>query len=192
MSSIIKQQSSGLATETQDGLVSTGTQTFGGDKTFSGNVTLNGLTNQHLFHHYWGFASDPGSYPEYKLLARQNSGDAFQLIGDIYGFRGNAGERNCRIAITCTKTNFPSVAYYGRAMPGSASTLTSLVTLTYNGNSWLALRLDGSAGNWGGVRFYYTGVSNHSSGVSDSTMLFPGQSITSGVSNVVLVLDIVS
>lgn len=40
MSSIIKQQSSGLATETQDGLVSTGTQTFGGDKTFSGNVAV--------------------------------------------------------------------------------------------------------------------------------------------------------
>lgn len=42
MSSIIKQQSSGLATETQDGLVSTGTQTFGGDKTFSGNVAVDG------------------------------------------------------------------------------------------------------------------------------------------------------
>lgn len=38
MSSVIKQQSSGLATETQDGLVSTGEQTFAGDKTFSGNV----------------------------------------------------------------------------------------------------------------------------------------------------------
>ena len=37
-SSIITQQSTGLATETQDGLVSTGAQTFAGNKTFTGSV----------------------------------------------------------------------------------------------------------------------------------------------------------
>lgn len=42
-SSVITQQSSGLATETQSGLVSTGTQSFGGDKTFAGTkVVVNG------------------------------------------------------------------------------------------------------------------------------------------------------
>jgi len=37
-SSVIKQQSSGIATETQSGLVSTGTQSFAGNKTFSGTT----------------------------------------------------------------------------------------------------------------------------------------------------------
>lgn len=42
-SSVITQQSSGLATETQSGLVSTGTQSFAGNKTFTGtNVIVNG------------------------------------------------------------------------------------------------------------------------------------------------------
>jgi hypothetical protein len=39
-SSVIKQQSTGLATETQDGLVSTGAQTFAGNKTFTGNLGI--------------------------------------------------------------------------------------------------------------------------------------------------------
>lgn len=37
-SSVIKQQSTGLATTTQPGLVSTAAQTFAGDKTFNGNI----------------------------------------------------------------------------------------------------------------------------------------------------------
>jgi len=37
-SSIISQQLTGLATDTQSGLVGTGAQTFGGDKTFNGQI----------------------------------------------------------------------------------------------------------------------------------------------------------
>lgn len=40
MSSIIKQQSYGIATETQDGLVSIGDQTFAGVKTFSDGIEI--------------------------------------------------------------------------------------------------------------------------------------------------------
>jgi len=44
-SSVITQQSSGLATETQSGLVSTGTQSFAGNKTFSGTtIAFTGTT----------------------------------------------------------------------------------------------------------------------------------------------------
>jgi len=47
-SSIITQQITGLATETQDGLVSTGAQTFAGDKTFTGSVSLtNGIVTSY-------------------------------------------------------------------------------------------------------------------------------------------------
>lgn len=44
-SSIISQQSTGLATDTQSGLVGTGAQTFAGDKTFSGTtIAFTGTT----------------------------------------------------------------------------------------------------------------------------------------------------
>lgn len=72
-SSVITQQSSGLATETQSGLVSTGTQSFAGNKTFSGttiaftgttiNVSGNVLTpNRPMFSVYSDIYSVGQSY----------------------------------------------------------------------------------------------------------------------------------
>ena len=122
----------------------------------TGNALING---QYLVDRWLGYWNDPGSYPEYMLLGRNNSGDLFRILGSIYGSRGGGGERNTFFNICASKTTLPSTNYTAGNRLGSAG--FSLVTLTYAGNSWLALQ-SGSAGNTGGLNLFFTGQIYHS------------------------------
>jgi hypothetical protein len=127
---------------------------------FQLQTTSNALINgQYLVDKYVGFWNDPGSYPEYMLIGRNNSGDVFRVLGQMYGVRGFAGERNTFFNICCSKSSFPATFYSAGNRLGSAS--FSLVTLTYAGNSWLALQST-AAVNTGGLNLYFTGQIYHS------------------------------
>jgi len=127
---------------------------------FQLQTTSNALINgQYLVDRYMGYWNDPGSYSEYMLLGRNNSADVFRLLGSIYGNRGAAGERNVFFNICCSKTSFPASSYVAGNRIGSAT--FSLVTLTYSGNSWLALQST-AAVNTGGLNLYFTGQIYHS------------------------------
>ncbi|QPX47971.1 tail fiber protein [Synechococcus phage S-SRM01] len=153
----------------------------------TGNAFFN---NQYVVDKYMGYFNDPGSYPEYMLLGRNNSGDVFRVLGQIYGHRGGGGERNAFFNICCSKTNYPSTSYAAGGRLGSAS--FALVTLTYAGNSWLALQ-SGSAGNSGGLNLSFTGQIYHSySGTQWTHMDFYGSPVAISSGSVSSVSTIIS
>lgn len=64
----------GFASETSEGIVSTDAQTFGGEKTFADNVTVNGNVT----------LNEPTGGPDLYLSGTGSTGDAF--VGNIHGY----------------------------------------------------------------------------------------------------------
>jgi hypothetical protein len=119
------------------------------------------IGNNYVVNRYVGFFQDPGAYPEYILIGRNNSSDVFQMLGTFYGVRGSAGERNTYFNVCCSKTNFPSTFYdAGNRIGGGGF---SLVYLTYAGNSWVAFA-SSAAVITGGLQLAFTGQAYHSYG----------------------------
>lgn len=158
MSSIIKQQSSGLATETQNGLVSTGEQTFAGNKTFSGNFTIRAIEK----------LGEPngGNHKGYLILAKafvsglqENS----EINGTFYLSRGGISEGNRGDSITVlSKSGYNSEGLIAQARVAGVRYIQKTVKVTYNGIVYHAIEtsLTGGEPN-NGVTFQ--GVINNAS-----------------------------
>ena len=128
MSSIIKQQSYGIATETQDGLVSTGDQTFSGVKTFSDTVTANNnILTPNRPAVICGAASGSRTSGANKIWGRA-SGEVFRNVGNGWSTNGTftaplPGHYYVRISIRTSSNSgtgydyleiSPSSSVYGR------------------------------------------------------------------------------
>lgn len=157
-SSTVKQQSAGLATTAQSGLVSTETQSFAGNKTFTGNVEVDGkLTNDVIGSSLWDYTlgketltwsyiggTNDNVTPAYVLVAVAYVSTLKTLdmfLGDILWTRGGSGAFN----LVGTARLIASSAYNGNSgvisYQSGVGNSCSMVLVTYNSVRYIAIKL---------------------------------------------------
>jgi hypothetical protein len=134
-SSVISQQSLGLATETQSGLVGTGTQSFSGDKTFAGAYTVRAIQQVGV--------PNIGTHAGYLILAKAYvSGlqEVSEITGTFLLSRGGTGTGNRGDTYTVVSRS----AYNGEGLTVQVSVagnrfFVRTVKVTYQGTIYHAI-----------------------------------------------------
>lgn len=141
-SSVITQQSTGLATETQSGLVSTGTQSFAGNKTFAGAYSVRTIEQVGV--------PNLGTHAGYLILAKAYvSGlqEVSEITGTFLLSRGGTGAGNRGDTYTVvSRSAYNSEGLIVQISVAGSRFFTRTVKVTYQGTVYHAIETTATGG----------------------------------------------
>jgi len=182
-SSIITQQITGLATETQDGLVSTGAQTFAGNKTFTGSVDTYSASADPIISFYrpsngvgvgigrmwWSGNNAANARVDYSRISAE-------IESNTTGSHG--GRMLFMTATSGTVTEKMRIDASGNLLVGTTSAPTTVWNTASKSNFGYGIQLTSPSN-----ANYWRQISWSGSGV-DSALYFPGGTALNAVANV--------